>query len=98
MKENKYGDEKFFDRYCKMSRSIYGLRGAGEWIEPEPDRTLFDVIPGMKNELHRPYDATYVGSEIDYFTLLFNGLFAFEGFDLPIRLPVGFAFPELLGR
>lgn len=72
MKENKYGDEKFFDRYCKMSRSIYDLRGAGKWIEPEPDRTLFDVILGMKNELYRPYDATYVGSEIDYFTLLFN--------------------------
>ena len=72
MKENKYGDEKFFDRYCKMSCSIYDLRGTGKWIEPEPDRTLFDVIPGMKIELYRPYDATYVGSEIDYFTLLFN--------------------------
>ncbi|MFQ7311467.1 MAG: class I SAM-dependent methyltransferase [Sellimonas sp.] len=31
MKENKYDDEKFFQKYSEMSRSRYGLSGAGEW-------------------------------------------------------------------
>lgn len=31
MKENKYDDEKFFSRYREMSRSVDGLKGAGEW-------------------------------------------------------------------
>ncbi len=33
MKENKYDDKEFFDRYRKMSRSIGGLSAAGEWHE-----------------------------------------------------------------
>lgn len=31
MKENKYDDEHFFNQYCQMSRSVDGLKGAGEW-------------------------------------------------------------------
>ena len=31
MKENKYDDEAFFDRYSGMKRSVEGLSGAGEW-------------------------------------------------------------------
>ena len=31
MKENKYDDEKFFHQYSQMSRSVDGLKGAGEW-------------------------------------------------------------------
>ena len=31
MKENKYDDEQFFNQYSQMSRSVDGLRGAGEW-------------------------------------------------------------------
>lgn len=33
MTMNKYDDEKFFDKYSKMARSVYGLKGAGEWHE-----------------------------------------------------------------
>lgn len=31
MKENKYNDSSFFDKYSQMSRSVEGLAGAGEW-------------------------------------------------------------------
>lgn len=31
MKENKYDDPVFFDQYSRMSRSVKGLEGAGEW-------------------------------------------------------------------
>lgn len=31
MKENKYDDEQFFSQYSRMSRSVEGLKGAGEW-------------------------------------------------------------------
>lgn len=31
MKENKYDDDRFFAQYSQMSRSVEGLRGAGEW-------------------------------------------------------------------
>lgn len=33
MKENKYDDKIFFDKYSNMDRSIKGLEGAGEWHE-----------------------------------------------------------------
>ena len=36
MKENKYDDERFFEKYGEMSRSRYGLAGAGEWPALEP--------------------------------------------------------------
>ena len=31
MKENKYDDPIFFEKYNQMSRSTKGLDGAGEW-------------------------------------------------------------------
>lgn len=33
MKENKYDDEQFFNKYSEMERSKKGLAGAGEWSE-----------------------------------------------------------------
>lgn len=33
MKENKYDDDAFFGQYSRMSRSVDGLKGAGEWHE-----------------------------------------------------------------
>ena len=32
MKENKYDDPLFFQKYSEMSRSRLGLAGAGEWL------------------------------------------------------------------
>lgn len=31
MKENKYDDPTFFEKYSQMPRSVQGLQGAGEW-------------------------------------------------------------------
>ena len=31
MKENKYDNNRFFSQYSQMSRSVEGLKGAGEW-------------------------------------------------------------------
>ena len=31
MKENKYNNSHFFSQYSQMSRSVEGLKGAGEW-------------------------------------------------------------------
>ena len=31
MKENRYDDQDFFEKYSHMSRSEKGLAGAGEW-------------------------------------------------------------------
>lgn len=33
MKQNKYDDKSFFDKYSNMNRSKSGLEGAGEWYE-----------------------------------------------------------------
>ncbi|MBS6511025.1 MAG: SAM-dependent methyltransferase, partial [Clostridiales bacterium] len=33
MKENKYDDQVFFEKYAQMARSKNGLGGAGEWSE-----------------------------------------------------------------
>ena len=35
MKENRYDDERFFEKYSRMLRSEKGLAGAGEWHELE---------------------------------------------------------------
>lgn len=40
MKENKYDDQRFFQKYSEMSRSQQGLAGAGEW--PELQKLLPD--------------------------------------------------------
>jgi ubiquinone/menaquinone biosynthesis C-methylase UbiE len=39
MKQNKYDDKTFFDKYSKMDRSVKGLAGAGEW------KTLEAMLP-----------------------------------------------------
>ena len=44
MKENKYDDEKFFEKYNSMSRSTDGLNGAGEW------ETLKMLLPDFKGK------------------------------------------------
>ncbi len=43
MKENKYDDEIFFQKYSQMSRSVQGLEGAGEWSE------LQKLLPDFEN-------------------------------------------------
>ena len=53
MKENKYDDPQFFEQYSKMSRSVQGLEGAGEWHELKkllPDftgKTVLDLGCGF---------------------------------------------------
>ena len=42
---NQYDDPAFFAEYAKMSRSLYGLEGAGEWHQLEP---LFPELKGRK--------------------------------------------------
>lgn len=44
MKENKYDNDKFFEQYGAMSRSVEGLKGAGEW------HALRSVIPDMEGK------------------------------------------------
>lgn len=53
MMENKYDDPQFFEQYSKMSRSVQGLGGAGEWHELKkllPDfagKTVLDLGCGF---------------------------------------------------
>ena len=44
MKENKYDDEIFFQKYSEMPRSIVGLGAAGEW------ETLKPLLPDFKGK------------------------------------------------
>lgn len=44
MKENKYDDPKFFEKYSQMSRSIEGLNAAGEWA------TLKTLLPDFQGK------------------------------------------------
>lgn len=44
MKENKYDNDKFFDQYSQMSRSVDGLKGAGEW------HTLEKMLPDFQGK------------------------------------------------
>lgn len=44
MKENKYDNDRFFDQYSQMSRSVMGLKGAGEW------HALRGLLPEMKGK------------------------------------------------
>ena len=41
MKENRYDDPEFFEKYSQMSRSVQGLCGAGEW--PALEKLMPDV-------------------------------------------------------
>ena len=42
MKENKYDDPLFFEKYSQMDRSKKGLDGAGEW------KTLENMLPDFQ--------------------------------------------------
>lgn len=44
MKENKYDDSHFFSQYSQMSRSVEGLKGAGEW------HVLKQMLPDFKGK------------------------------------------------
>ncbi|MBS6645645.1 MAG: class I SAM-dependent methyltransferase [Clostridiaceae bacterium] len=44
MKENKYNDSKFFEKYSQMERSKKGLNGAGEW------NTLERMLPDFNGK------------------------------------------------
>lgn len=44
MKENKYDDNTFFEKYSQMNRSQKGLEGAGEW------RTLQTMLPDFRGK------------------------------------------------
>ncbi|HWO97409.1 MAG TPA: class I SAM-dependent methyltransferase [Bacillus sp. (in: firmicutes)] len=44
MKQNKYDDANFFSAYKKMSRSVKGLEGAGEW------HVLKELLPELRNK------------------------------------------------
>ena len=42
MKENKYNEAVFFEKYSQMNRSKQGLSGAGEWKTLEPLLPCFE--------------------------------------------------------
>ena len=44
MRNSKYDDEKFFDKYSKMARSVHGLQGAGEW------QTFKSMLPNFEGK------------------------------------------------
>ena len=44
MKQNKYDDKTFFEKYSQMDRSVKGLEGAGEW------KTLESMLPDFKGK------------------------------------------------
>lgn len=44
MKENKYDEIEFFEKYSQMNRSIKGLSGAGEW------ESLRKLLPDFKDK------------------------------------------------
>lgn len=45
MKENKYNEKTFFEKYSQMSRSKQGLAGAGEW------KTLEPLLPDFRGKV-----------------------------------------------
>lgn len=68
MKENKYDNEQFFEKYSRMLRSQKGLEGAGEWSELEkilPDfqgKTVLDL--GCGYGWHCKYAASHGASSV----------------------------------
>lgn len=44
MKENKYDNQEFFEKYSQMARSVKGLEGAGEWP------TLEKMLPDFRGK------------------------------------------------
>ena len=73
MKENKYDDEVFFNKYKEMSRSVYGLKGAGEhpvftaygsqdWYYDENGQILHFPVDNYYYEGQR--DAVFLGEHV----------------------------------
>ena len=68
MKENKYDNEVFFQKYSQMLRSQKGLQGAGEWSELEkilPDfcgKTVLDL--GCGYGWHCKYAAQHKAASV----------------------------------
>ena len=68
MKENKYDNEIFFQKYSQMLRSQKGLQGAGEWSELEkilPDfcgKTVLDL--GCGYGWHCKYAADHKATSV----------------------------------
>ena len=68
MKENRYDDQEFFDKYSQMNRSIQGLQGAGEWSELEKllpdfkDRQVLDL--GCGYVWHCMYAASHQAAHV----------------------------------
>ena len=65
---NQYDNSEFFAEYAKMSRSQYGLEGAGEWHQLEPmfpelsDKVVLDLGCGIftvpQNTVQLPFLAS----------------------------------------
>lgn len=53
MKENKYDDAAFYEKYCQMPRSVQGLESAGEWhalralLPPLQGKRVLDLGCGL---------------------------------------------------
>lgn len=68
MKENKYDNERFFEKYSQMLRSRKGLQGAGEWSELQkilPDfagKTVLDL--GCGYGWHCQYAADHKAASV----------------------------------
>ena len=68
MKENKYDDQRFFQKYSEMSRSQQGLAGAGEWSELQkllPDFRGMSVLDlGCGYGWHCKYAADHGAAQV----------------------------------
>jgi len=52
MKENKYDDDVFFNKYKEMNRSVQGLEGAGEWSQ------LKQLLPNFEGKQKKKAKST----------------------------------------
>ena len=68
MKEKKYDDQRFFQKYSEMSRSQQGLAGAGEWSELQkllPDFRGMSVLDlGCGYGWHCKYAADHGAAQV----------------------------------
>lgn len=77
MKENKYDDDRFFEQYSQMSRSVMGLAGAGEW------HALRGLLPDMRGKRMLDLGCGY-GWHCKY--AADNGAMAVVGIDLSEKM------------